>query len=181
MENFKLFILGFSGYILVGMYDIAILYNKSSLKKFLSIGFLLTAAPYPFLFVAHTSLHSQPLRIGILAMISVFAILLIYSVFVETSLFSPRPGELYTKGTYGFSRHPGFLWYTIINLLVAEFLWNFRIMLQCLVCILCNFVLKLFEDTIIFPKIFPGYDKYKRQTPMVWSPHKRPCGEKIDD
>lgn len=169
MENFKLFILGSLGYLLVGMYDIAILYNKSLLKKLFSIGFLLTTTPYMFLFYFNRSPHSTYWIIGLFVLMALFVALLIYSVFIETALFSSRTSKLYTKGTYSFSRHPGFLWYTIVNLLVAVFFWDWGITLLCLGLIFCNFVLIILEDTYIFPKIFLEYDQYKLHTPMVLS------------
>ena len=143
------------------------------MKKLFSLGFFLTAVPYIFLFYSYRSPHKTLFSLGLLVIIGCFVILLIYSVFIETALFSSRSGQLYTQGTYSFSRHPGFLWYTIVNLLVAVFFWDVGITLLCLGLILCNFVLVMLEDIIIFPKIFAGYDKYKQHTPLVLSFSRR--------
>lgn len=171
MELIKLFVLGFSGYLLSGFHDVAMLYNKSFLKRVLSSGFFITALPYLFLFTTYKIPLPAPI-IWILAVtITCFMLLLIYSVFIETALFSPRSGQLYTKGTYGFSRHPGFIWYTMVNFLIAVLFWNVGIAVLCLGLTACNLILITIEDTVLFPKMFPEYDDYKRRTPFFLSLH----------
>ena len=169
MEFFKLFMLGFAGYLLSGFHDVAVLHHKSSLKRLFSLGFFLTGAPYLFLFANYPSPHQPVLLWTLIIAITLGVLLLIYSVFIETSLFSNKSGTLYTRGTYSFSRHPGFIWYTIVNFLLAIFFWDIRITLLCLGYIVCNLVLVIIEDTLLFPKMFLGYEDYKRKTPFFIS------------
>jgi protein-S-isoprenylcysteine O-methyltransferase Ste14 len=169
MEFIKLFIVGFAGYLLSGFHDVAMLYNKSSLKRILSLGFFITAIPYVYLFATYTSPHGKAIVLTTILLITLFGLLLIYSVFIETALFSSKAGTLYSEGTYRFSRHPGFIWYTKINVLVAFYFWNFHITLLCVGLIACNLILISIEDIILFPKLFPTYNDYRQNTPFIIS------------
>ena len=169
MGLIKLFILGATGYFLTGLYDVAILYKRSLLKKILFIGFFITALPYLFLFLQWDSPHSMIVRWILAILLLCFFALLIYSVLLEIPLSSVKPGMLYCEGTYSFSRHPGFLWFTLINLLISCFFWNLAISLLCLGFILCNLVLITMEDLALFPKMFPEYSEYKKKTPFLIS------------
>ncbi len=169
MGLIKLFIIGAIGYFLTGLYDVAILHNRLLIKKFLFMGFFITVLPYLFLFLERTSPHPA-LSIWIIAiLLLLFSFLLIYSVLVEISISSVKAGTLYQRGTYGFSRHPGFLWFTIINLLVSLYFWDIQISVLCTGFILCNLALITIEDLFLFPKMFPEYTEYKKKTPFLIS------------
>lgn len=163
--------LGVSGYILSGLYDAMILFHKSLLRKLLSVGLILTAGPYPFLFVYHESPLPGFLAWMLLLGISVLAALLIYSVFLEIPLATERPDQLFRSGTYSFSRHPGFLWYTGVNILVSIYFWEVPIALLSFGLTLCNLVLITVEDLYLFPKIFPEYPAYRKETPFLFPIH----------
>ena len=169
MGFIKLFILGSSGYLLSGLFDVAILYNKPTLKKILYVGFVITAIPYVILFFPYSSPIPLLGRWIIFALLLFFALLLIYSVFIEVSFLAQKPGTFYKKGTYSISRHPGFLWYTAINILVAIYFWDYRITLLCAGFCLDNLVLISIEDKFLFPKMFDEYQEYKKQTPFLLS------------
>ena len=169
MGLIKLFIIGAIGYFLTGLYDVAILHNRLLIKKFLYVGFFITALPYLFLFLERPSPHPVFLIWTIALLLLLFSSLLIYSVLVEISISSVKAGALYQSGTYGFSRHPGFLWFTVINLLVSLYFWNIQISLLCAGLILCNLALITIEDLLFFPKMFPEYLEYKKKTPFLIS------------
>lgn len=169
MGFIKLFVLGSSGYLLSGLFDIAILYDKPILKRILYVGFVITAIPYVILFFS----YSSPIPLAVIWIIFIlllfFAALLIFSVFIEIPLLAQKSGAFYQKGTYSISRHPGFLWYTAINILLAIYFWDYRISLLCAGFCVDNFILISIEDKIIFPKMFPEYQTYKKQTPFLLS------------
>ncbi|PKL11705.1 MAG: hypothetical protein CVV52_12910 [Spirochaetae bacterium HGW-Spirochaetae-8] len=169
MGLIKLFILGATGYFLTGLYDVAILRKRPLLKKILSVGFPITATPYLFLFLAWESPHSTFMQWTIVVLLLCFSILLVYSVLLEIPLSSVEPAALYQGGTYRFSRHPGFIWFTIINLLIPLYFWNFGISLICLGFILCDLALIFIEDRYFFPEMFPEYGEYKKKTPFFLS------------
>lgn len=168
MELIKLFLLGATGYLLALLYDVAVLYTKPLLQKILYVGFFVTAFPYPLLFVAYDSPHPGYAAWILFPLILVFASLLVYSVLIELALFGGRPGEVYQKGTYGKSRHPGFIWYTVINVLVAIYYWNYHITMLCFGLTLCNLVLITVEDLYFFPRMFSGYEEYRKHTPFFF-------------
>ncbi|MDD4220687.1 MAG: hypothetical protein PHR10_10980, partial [Sphaerochaetaceae bacterium] len=68
---------------------------------------------------------------------------------------------------YSISRHPGFLWYTAINILFSIYFWDCRITLLCAGLCLDNLILITVEDKILFPRMFPEYQEYKKQTPFL--------------
>ncbi len=164
MNLSKLFFIGATGYMFAGFYDVAILCHKSLLAKFLYIGFFITAIPYPILFLTYGTVLPTTTTLILLPLIGIFTLLLIYSVLIEIPLFGRTPGKLYRKGTYNFSRHPGFIWYTAINVLLAWYFWNLEIALLCAGLTACNFLLIIIEDLVLFPKMFPEYTDYKKKT-----------------
>ncbi len=166
MELIKLFLLGATGYLFAGLYDVAILRDKPLLRKFLYAGFFITALPYPVIFFTWVSPLPGFVAWIIFPLIIAFALLLIYSVMIETALFSDSTGKLYQGGTYRISRHPGFIWYTMINGLVLIYYWNYRITMLCIGLTLCNLILIAVEDRIFFPKMFAEYEEYKKHTPF---------------
>lgn len=164
MELIKLFFLGAIGYLLAGLYDLAIVYEKPVLKRIFYLGFFITPIPYPILFFTHESPLSLFAIWTIFILIGIFAILLVYSVLLEIPLKAEKTGKLYRGGTYSISRHPGFIWFTIINLLIGVYFWDFQITLLCIGFTACNLILILLEDVMIFPKMFPEYGDYKKET-----------------
>lgn len=169
MEFIKLFIVGSVGYFLAGLYDVAILYDKSLLKRILFVGFFLTGIPYLFLPSLATSPFGPVVLLFAIPLLLLFLWLLIYSVFIEIHKGSEHASSLYQKGTYSFSRHPGFLWYTTINCIIAMYFWDFNVALLCVGFTLCNFVLILVEDIVLFPLMFTEYSEYKKHTPFLLS------------
>lgn len=161
--------LGASGYLISGLYDTAILFDKPMLQKVFRAGMLLTAAPYPFLFISHETALPPMLAWILLPCISILAALLIYSVFLEIPLADVEAGTLYRKGTYRLSRHPGFLWYTGINILIAIYFLDGSIILLCGALTVCNLALIIIEDRFLFPRMFAGYEDYRKQTPFLFS------------
>lgn len=171
MEFIKLFIcgiLGLIGYILSGLYDLAIIHEKKLLRKLSYPGFFITAIPYVILFFHYEIPHSVLFSAILLLLIGLFLVLLIYSVLIEIPRNSKDTSEVYDRGTYSFSRHPGFLWYTVLNMLMAVLFWNWGILLLCILFTVFNFALILIEDRILFPIMFSTYTEYRRNTPFLF-------------
>lgn len=152
---------------LAALYDIALLYKHHLLSRVLYLGFFVTALPFPFLFYTYQSPFSTPFKIVLIFGMGASLLLLIYSVLVEIPLKGHADGTLYTKGTYAFCRHPGFWWYTIFTLCVIVYFWYAPIVLVGFGFIACNFLLIVFEDVILFPRLFPQYGEYKKTTPFL--------------
>lgn len=152
---------------LAALYDIALLYRKPLLARLFYAGFFLTALPFVFFFFSYDSPH-RPfiLQVILLALLAISLLLTVYSVLLEIPLRGD--GSLYTKGTYHLCRHPGFLWYSLFTLLTATYFWYAPLTWVCLGFIACNFALIVLEDAVLFPKLFPQYDDYKKTTPFLF-------------
>jgi len=100
------------------------------------------------------------------------ACLLVYSIFLEipfkqTYALNGVGDKLVKTGTYALVRHPGVLWFgffllalVVISrsrlLLIAAPLWFFLDVLWVWI-----------QDRFYFSQMFPGYEQYKRETPML--------------
>ncbi|MDC7244624.1 MAG: hypothetical protein PQJ47_01760 [Sphaerochaetaceae bacterium] len=169
MEFIKLFIIGSLGYLLSGLYDAALVNHRHTLKKVLFPGFFVTAVPYMLFFVFYTSPLSFSYKAIIIILLLLFLLLLVYSVFLELLLFSDKNTKLFTKGTYSISRHPGFIWYTMINILIGIYFQDINIAVVCAGLTLDNLILITVEDRCLFPRLFGGYEEYKKTTPFILS------------
>lgn len=170
MEIFEIFIIGTIGYILLILFDLAIIRRKEFLKRVTMTGFLLTGVPYVLLYGLYESPHSIPVQILLYSLLAVCSGLLVFSVFLEVRLFSSScEGTLYKGGTYRISRHPGFLWYTGINCVIAVLFLRWEVMSLVIGLTIDNFILIYMEDTLLFPRMFEGYDTYKRDVPFLFS------------
>ncbi len=176
MELIKLFILGSAGYILLFIYDLSQLYNKPLIRYMSSVGFLLTGLPYVILIGKYGFVQLTLYEYIILFVLFLLTLLLVYSVLIEIPLYYHRSKpincdknepEIYCYGTYSFSRHPGFIWYTCINIMFVA--WNLKLFLLMMILTAWNFLLILIEDKYIFPKTFKGYDTYKKAVPFILS------------
>lgn len=165
MYLIKLFFLGAAGYLLSGLYDLALLYKRPLLARCLYPGFFVTAIPFVLFFCSFQSPHTPVIQAFTLACMALFLALTVYSVLLELPLRGE--GGLYTKGTYALCRHPGVLWYSIFSLLTASYFWYAPLVWVCLGYIGCNIALVVFEDTYVFPRLFPQYTDYKNQTPFL--------------
>lgn len=193
MGLIKLFILGFAGYFASGLYDLAVLHRKPMLRMLLYPGFFVTALPYFVIYATHQSPFPIGARAIFLTLVICFAALLAWSVLLEIPLSTrkthkpstmqrantdlpPQEQTIYTRGTYRFSRHPGFLWFTMVNALTSLYFLDTGIALLCAGFTLCNLVLIAVEDLVLFPRMFAGYDAYKQRTAFLLSvritPHR---------
>lgn len=167
MNLIKLFFVGMSGYVLAGLYDFSILHKKKNLTRLTALGFPLTAVPLVYLFAAGKPGLGIAGAIALIVLVLLCSAGLIYSVFIELFLHAPRDGRAYTRGTYSFSRHPGFIWYTGIHLLAAIYFMKTDIALLCASLVICNLVLITVEDAVLFPRMFDDYDQYREKTPFI--------------
>ncbi|NLK06317.1 MAG: hypothetical protein GX315_08120 [Spirochaetales bacterium] len=167
MNLIKLFFLGVSGYFLAALYDIALLYKRTALSRVLYVGFFVTAIPFVLLFSQYGSPHSAWLKSILILLMIGSALLLAYSVLLEFLLRNKTPGSLYTQGTYRICRHPGFHWHFFFSLCAALYFWYAPITLVVAGFVLSNFLLVLWEDKLLFPKLFPTYGEYKKTTPFL--------------
>lgn len=105
-----------------------------------------------------------------LLLVSIF--LFVYSLFLEIPLrrtygVTGVGDELVKTGTYALVRHPGVLWFAlfIASLLLVS---RSKLLLMAAPPWLSMDVLYVWiQEHFYFPKMFPGYEQYKQETPML--------------
>ncbi len=95
--------------------------------------------------------------------ITILFLLLIYSVWIELMLFAPKDGRSYQRGTYSLSRHPGWLWFSAMHILLGIRYLHGEVILLMVMCILWNLVVISIEDRWIFPRLFSDYGEYAQR------------------
>lgn len=170
MDIRNLFFIGISGYLLLCVYDWAQILQKPILKHICSTGFILTGIPY--ISILHNSLIiSQVSHIMFLLFICLLAILLIYSAMLEIPLYMKKhptaQSGCYQRGTYSLCRHPGFIWYTIINISMIWYAREPAVTVMMILFTFCNLVLVILEDLLFFPRMFPDYADYRKRVPFL--------------
>lgn len=180
MEISNLFFYGITGYLLLCIYDYAQYREKRLLRIVFSIGFPLTAVPYILLLTdfSHAARFPFPWNMPFFLLLVLLSLLLLYSALLEIPIHRYRQGNhpssrgkpiIFTDGTYSFSRHPGFIWYTLINVIFMIYYWNMSVIALMISLTLGNLLLITVEDRYIFPRTFEGYDSYKKRVGFIFS------------
>lgn len=169
-------IIGAVGFLVVGLYDVAQIRGREGVAKALSsIGYLCITASAVLLMVSARLPNATVghfLVDGVPAL--VFFLLLIYSVFVEIPLALRRKAlvraherTVVSVGFYGKVRHPGFIWFTLLWVSIAFLYRDSVVTIVGSILVALDFVLVLMEDIYFFPRIFRGYDEYKKEVPFL--------------
>ena len=162
--------IGITGFILLLLFDVCSLCDKSIIKYFFGIsGFSLIAGSSVFL-IQMESYASFSLSIIALAFAIVSLFLLIYSVFIEVGKKTyeyDNSNTLITTGTYALSRHPGVLWFLFLYLFGAVYFQNHLVLYAGLIWTVMNIIYVIIQERFIFTKLFEGYSSYIQTTPMI--------------
>lgn len=99
-------------------------------------------------------------------------LLLFYSLFWEipfkkTYADKGVGDKLIKTGTYALVRHPGVIWYALF-LLAFLLIFRSKLLLIAVPAWIFMDILYVFiQEKFYFIKIFPGYEEYKEETPML--------------
>ncbi len=112
------------------------------------------------------------LRIALVVLALVSALLLVWSVFLEISYHRRRLGldveATVREGSYSLCRHPGFWWFSFFALSVGFLrgmdLYFFTVSLM----IGLDLLLIVIQDKYAFPRLFSGYDAYRKEVPFLF-------------
>ena len=170
------------GYVLLGVFafvialsfDFISLKNIPYLKQF--IGLIFGA----MLFCATIMVAFDPIKLPLAAwlsfvgwpLLSISSLLLVYSIFLEipfrkTYAEAGVGDELIKTGTYALTRHPGVLWYSLF-LMGLILVSRSRSSLWAAPAWLAMEVLWVWiQDRFFFDQMFPGYEQYRQETPML--------------
>jgi protein-S-isoprenylcysteine O-methyltransferase Ste14 len=166
---------GCLGFLLFFIYDVNSMKWQSNLvNQFFFIGFLLvlfstTGAVY---YVREDIVLNSVMSWLWISMILIFMILLIYSLFFalpfgSTYLENEKGRQVYTKGMYALSRHPGALWFIGLYFSIYFLTGNSLILIMAVVFSILNIVYVIFQDLWTFPRLFIDYKKYANSTPFI--------------
>ncbi len=113
------------------------------------------------------------LRVAAAVLSGVFAVLLVYSAVIEIPLhrrFSAdgAAATLYTEGTYRLSRHPGMLWFLLMQASLNVVFLNPTFVLVSAALVLGDLILVFVQDRYLFPLLLPCYANYKLRVPFLF-------------
>jgi len=99
-------------------------------------------------------------------------LLLIYSMFIEipfTKTYAEAgvSNQLVTTGTYALVRHPVVLWYILFLLSLLLVTRSKTLTVAAPVWALMNILYVAIQERFFFERMFPGYEQYKREVPML--------------
>jgi protein-S-isoprenylcysteine O-methyltransferase Ste14 len=165
--------LGIIGFLSLLLYDFYQLNKRSMLTFFFSfIGYgCISLAIFFELYLFDSADVPLGLFIIKIGAAGISALLLIYSVFLEIPIKKKSMGGGdYTaigKGMYGVIRHPGFLWFVLLQICIVWIQQNSEVLMLAIVFIGMDFFVIVIEDSVIFPRLFTNYPTYKERVPMV--------------
>jgi len=175
------------GYLLVLLQDVFQAAGRPALSRIGWIGYAgtlypLAAVPYA---VPYAPYITEKLAYVFWSAVFLLGLLLVYSVVIEPirgrnkhirnsskkTIRDWNDGNTgipcYTGGTYSFSRHPGFIWFTLINILYTVMFFHYKILICMLLYTAMNVIVILAEDAVFFPKIFSDYREYRKHTRFI--------------
>jgi protein-S-isoprenylcysteine O-methyltransferase Ste14 len=98
--------------------------------------------------------------------------LLIYSLFIElpfrgTYTKQGSGDKLISTGTYALVRHPGVIWLAFVFLGLALLYPSLTLFLAVVIWWFVDVIYVFVQDKYLFPRMFTGYQEYKKQTPFL--------------
>ena len=100
------------------------------------------------------------------------AFLLVYSLFInlpfrKTYIAAGVSDKLITTGLYALVRHPWIHWFILILLSLILVSRSSLLLMAAPIFILLNILLVVIQDRFFFGRMFAGYDRYRKETPML--------------
>jgi protein-S-isoprenylcysteine O-methyltransferase Ste14 len=98
--------------------------------------------------------------------------LLVYSLFLEipfkqTYAMNGLGDKLVKTGTYALVRHPGVLWFGLFLLALVMVSRSKLLLIAAPLWFLLDVLWVWIQERFYFNQMFPGYEQYKRETPML--------------
>ncbi len=168
-------LIGIAAFVLCFLYDInSFVWKKAVMHSFFAIGaVLLTAASAVDLWQAIRvkAFHGVPDAV-LLVLAAVSLAALIYSLFFalpfeETYIKNSERPAVYDKGVYALCRHPGVLFYFLMQLFFGIAALPEKVIINGLVFSGLNILYAWFQDRITFVRTFSNYPEYRNKTPFL--------------
>jgi len=167
-------VIGFLGFIVIHLSDLLfvrrIRFAKPSvwIAGAVLIGY---AAAMAFLWPEKLPLPSWTTWLGWALLLTSLPVLL-YSLFislpfVETYVSADAKEQLITTGFYALARHPWVHWHVLVALSLFLASKSELMLYGALSFIGLDILAITIQDKFFFLRMFPGYEEYRRQTPML--------------
>jgi len=106
------------------------------------------------------------------ALLTISLLLLIYSLFInlpfrKTYIATGVGDKLITTGLYALVRHPGIHWFILVLISLILVSRSSLLFIAAPIFILLDIMLVIFQDKVLFIRMFKGYDNYRQETPML--------------
>ena len=165
----EMILIGIGGFALLLLSDISGIKGKSFLKSVLAFFGAMTIIVVSIIVIVNSEVYSIGLFLkAVVGIITAgFLLLLIYSTFVEVTI-NNGDSQLIKTGTYSLTRHPGVIWFLLYYVFGSVFFGSIEILIAGLVWSFVNVIYVIIQDKYIFPKLFSEYEKYRKETPMLF-------------
>lgn len=175
-------VLGIAAFALCFIYDInSFVWKKAVLHCFFALGaVLLTFASAIDLWHAfRAGAFGTGIDVFLLVLTAAALAALIYSLFFalpfeETYIKNSERPAVYDKGVYALCRHPGVLFYFLMQLFFGMAALPEKAIINGLVFSGLNILYAWFQDRITFEKTFSNYSDYRNRVPFL-VPTVRSC------
>lgn len=167
--------IGLAGFLLIFLTDFGSII-KISLVKPLLWSFGILALGFSIVQIIHTSSRialTQWLTVPgwillVLSLVSILYILFINLPFRNTYLNSKTEQLLVTTGLYGLVRHPGL--YPFVGTMTGLVMVfpSYNMFMAAIIFTGADLALIVFQDRIVFPRMFNDYSEYKKEVPMIF-------------
>lgn len=167
--------IGIAAFILCFLYDINSFTRKNAVVHcFFTVGAVLLAVSSALdLWQAmRAGAFTGALDVVLLLLAVICFAALIYSLFFalpfeETYVKSEEGNKAYDQGVYALCRHPGVLFYFLMQLFFGLAALPERALINGMILSAINVLYAWFQDRITFEKIFSNYSEYRKNVPFL--------------
>jgi protein-S-isoprenylcysteine O-methyltransferase Ste14 len=175
-------IIGAIGFVVVHIFDLVALKRIPRLKPIvwcIGSGLLIYSLVMICRYPVKIELPAWSIWLG-WGVLAVSAFLLIHSLFVslpfrKTYVDAGVGDKLVKTGLYALVRHPGILWFPLFMISLIPISRSSLLLIAAPTFIALDIVLVFIQDKFIFGRMFRGYERYRRETPMLL-PNRKSVG-----
>ena len=167
-------LLGIAGFLVAYLFDLVSLHKTPHGKQVIGLTVVCSVVCSHIMVCTRGERLSLPIGFSYLSwpLLGLAGLAMIYSLFLEipfkqTYVVEGVGNKLVTRGTYALARHPGVLWYALV--LISLILVSRRqlMLFAAPIWFLMDVLHVWIQDRLFFPRMFPDYPRYQRQTPML--------------
>jgi protein-S-isoprenylcysteine O-methyltransferase Ste14 len=167
-------LLGCLAFLIAFFFDLAALRNAAYLKQAIGLSFALLFGFSLIMVCLGAERVPLPQWVSWLGwpLLILSALLLTYSILIEIPFKQTYAADgvgdkLVKTGTYALVRHPGVPWFGLFLLALLAITRSKLLLIAAPVWLLMDVLYVWIQESFYFDKMFPGYEQYKRETPML--------------